>query len=134
MNLSIRPLKPQNCRIINAAFTAIGWNKPISQYERYLSEQDRGERVVLVALVDDLFAGYLTIHWKTDYPPFRDNAIPEIRDFNVLPQYRRQGVGTSLMERAERLVRERSNIIGIGVGMTADYGAAQRLYARRGEH
>jgi hypothetical protein len=36
------------------------------------------------------------------------------------------------MNEAERMVRERSPVVGIGVGMDADYGAAQRLYVLRG--
>ena len=36
------------------------------------------------------------------------------------------------MDEAERKVSERSGVAGIGVGMSPDYGAAQRLYVRRG--
>ena len=78
------------------------------------------------------FAGYLNVVWQVEYPPFRESGIPEIQDFNVLPRFRRKGIGSRLMESAERLAAERSHIVGIGVGMTEDYGAAQRLYALRG--
>jgi hypothetical protein len=37
-----------------------------------------------------------------------------------------------VLDAAERLVAERSRVVGIGVGMDADYGAAQRLYVKRG--
>jgi hypothetical protein len=36
------------------------------------------------------------------------------------------------MNEATRAVLERSSILGIGVGMSPDYGAVQRLYALRG--
>jgi hypothetical protein len=36
------------------------------------------------------------------------------------------------MDEAERIAGERSPEVGIGVGMTADYGSAQRMYAKRG--
>ena len=36
------------------------------------------------------------------------------------------------MDEAERKVSERSSVVGIGVAMTPDYGAAQRLYVLRG--
>jgi len=42
------------------------------------------------------------------------------------------GIGTALMDEAERVIAARSAVAGIGAGMTADYGAAQRLYVRRG--
>ena len=132
MEIEIGRLDARDAEVMAAAFTAIGWNKPISQYERYLREQEHGDRVVLVAFVEGVFAGYLNVVWQADYPPFRESGIPEIQDFNVLPQFRRKGIGSRLMDSAERLAAERSPVVGIGVGMTADYGAAQRLYVLRG--
>jgi GNAT superfamily N-acetyltransferase len=130
--LTIRPLDAADVLPIAAAFAAIGWDKPASQYERYLAEQQHGARLVLVADVDDQFAGYLTIVWASGYPSFRAAGIPEIVDFNVLPRYRRQGIGGRLMDEAERTIAERAAEVGIGVGMYPDYGPAQRLYVKRG--
>lgn len=132
MTLHIRLLQTQDIQPIAAAFTAIGWNKPASQYQRYLAEQDAGQRTVFVALVDDVFAGYVTIVWQSDYPTFSEGNIPEIVDFNVLPQFRRQGIGSRLMDEAEAKVAVHSPVVGIGVGLYADYGAAQRMYVKRG--
>jgi len=73
----------------------------------------------------------VTINWSPTYPPFRAGGIPEIQDFNVLPRFGRQGMRTSLMDQAERKGSERSGDAGIGVGMSPDYGAAQRLYVLR---
>jgi GNAT superfamily N-acetyltransferase len=131
-NLTIRPLEDPDVPPICAAFDSLGWNKPSTQYERYLSEQQRGVRAVFVAFVEDAFAGYVTVNWNPTYPPFRDDGIPEIQDFNVLPRFRKQGIGTRLMDEAEREVSQRSTVAGIGVGMSPDYGAAQRLYVLRG--
>jgi ribosomal protein S18 acetylase RimI-like enzyme len=78
------------------------------------------------------FAGYLTICWTSNYEPFRAEHIPEIVDFNVLPEFRRLGIGTQLMEKAESEIASVSPMAGIGVGVTTDYGAAQRLYVLRG--
>jgi len=130
-NLVIRPLESRDVGPISAAFGDLGWNKPRSQYERYLSEQQSGTRTVFVAFIAEDFAGYVTVNWSPTYPPFRAGRIPEIQDFNVLPRFRRQGIGTRLMDEAERKISERSEIVGIGVGMSPDYGAAQRLYVLR---
>ena len=105
--LVLRPLEAADIEPIAAAFRALGWDKPASQYERYLAEQNEGRRAVLVALLDGTFAGYLTVNWHSEYPPFRQENIPEIQDFNVLPHYRRQGIGTHLMDAAERLIAAR---------------------------
>lgn len=131
-HLTIRLLRGQDIQPIADAFAALGWDKPAGQYERYLTEQQRGERVVLVALLSDNFAGYVTIVWHSHYPPFATAGIPEVVDFNVLPHYRRRGIGSRLLDEAEQHIAERSPIAGIGVGLYLDYGAAQRLYVLRG--
>ena len=90
MSLTIRLLEARDIMGIAEAFRELGWNKPASKYERYLKEQQRGERTVLVAFQQNTFCGYLTICWTSNYPPFRAAHIPEIVDFNVLPAVRRQ--------------------------------------------
>jgi GNAT superfamily N-acetyltransferase len=130
--LAIRLLTVHDIPYIAAAFATLGWDKPASQYEAYLEEQQRGARVALVAWQADQFVGYVTIVWVSSYAPFRDAGIPEIADFNVLPHVRRQGIGSRLMDEAERRISERSQVAGIGVGLFADYCSAQRLYVKRG--
>lgn len=132
-DLSIRQLQAADIPAIVAAFAAVGWrSKTTAQYERYLAEQGRGERVTLVAWLAGSFAGYLNVLWQSHYPPFLEAQVPEINDFNVLPQVRRRGIGSRLMDGAEAVIATRSTVAGIGVGLYADYGAAQRLYVRRG--
>jgi ribosomal protein S18 acetylase RimI-like enzyme len=57
---------------------------------------------------------------------------PEIMDFNVLIKYRRKGIGNMLIDRAEEIIKEHSEFVGIGVGLYSDYGAAQMMYIKRG--
>jgi GNAT superfamily N-acetyltransferase len=129
---AIHSLEQSHIPEMAEAFQQLGWHKPASQYERYLREQALEFRNVYVALVDGKFAGYLTICWTSTYPRFREAKIPEIVDFNVLPKFRRRGVGTALMDKAESEIAKVSHAAGIGVGMTPDYGAAQRMYVLRG--
>ena len=128
--LEIRPLRVDDPPVVAAAFDEIGWNKPESKYRLYLDDQEAGTRDVLVATVGGAFAGYVTVRWVSPYEPF--DGIPEVQDFNVLPKFRRRGIGSALMDAAEALVSERSAVVGIGVGLYADYGTAQRMYVRRG--
>jgi ribosomal protein S18 acetylase RimI-like enzyme len=130
--VEIHLLTKADIQPIATTFAALGWNKPASLYERYLTEQNAGERAVFVATTNGVFAGYVTVLWASTYAPFRALDIPEIVDFNVLPKFRRRGIGTQLMDEAESCIAERSPIAGIGVGLTEDYGAAQILYHRRG--
>jgi GNAT superfamily N-acetyltransferase len=130
--LAIREMTEQDCPTIANAFAAQGWDKPLSQYQRYWQEHYAGIRLVLVAELDGQFAGYVSILWESDYPPFQEARIPEIVDFNVLKQYQRRHVGTALMDEAEQRISARSRVAGLGVCIFVDYGSAQVLYARRG--
>jgi GNAT superfamily N-acetyltransferase len=129
---SIRFLEADDCSHLASAFLAIGWNKPKELFDRYLKEQHEGKRLVAVAFDDNEFAGYGTVIWQSQYPRFAAQAIPEINDLNVLPQFRCQGIASRLLDTAEEECLKRSATIGIGVGLYADYGAAQRLYVKRG--
>jgi ribosomal protein S18 acetylase RimI-like enzyme len=131
-SLEIRLLSDGDIEPLAGAFAAAGSSKTASLFERYVAEQCHGERVVLVAVRDASICGYVTIVWESDYPPFNEAGIPEINDFNVLPQFRQRGIGTSLLDEAERRISVRSPLAGIGVGLYTSYGPAQRLYIKRG--
>lgn len=131
-NIEIREIEAGDTEMIASAFQAIGWNKSESQYRNYLKEQEEGKRVILVAFSEGNFAGYGNIIWSSSYVPFQKKGIPEVSDLNVLPPFRRKGIATSIMDCAETMISKRSDHAGIGVGLYADYGAAQRMYVGRG--
>ena len=132
----MRPMIEEDIAIISEAFNAIGWNKPLSLFAGYLKEQEAGERLVWVAQFKDEFAGYVTLKWQSQYPAFKAENIPEVMDLNVLPSFRKIGIGSLLLDTAEKEAATKSQMIGIGVGLYAGedggYGAAQRLYVKRG--
>jgi GNAT superfamily N-acetyltransferase len=128
----IRDMGESDPAVISAAFIAIGWDKQPALYEHYLQQRAEGKRLAWVAEWHGEFAGYVTLLWTSAYPPFADRQIPEVADLAVLPQYRRRGIGNALLDRAEAAASERSPVVGIGVGLYSDYGAAQRIYPRRG--
>jgi len=66
------------------------------------------------------------------YGPFANKNIPTVCDFNVLIKFRGQGVGSALMDAVENLARQMSTVICLGVGLYTNYGAAQRMYVKRG--
>jgi len=138
--LQIRPLREDDPATMAVAFQRIGWKKTEAQYRRYLEEQAAGRRVCRVAFADGRFAGYVTLNWQSTYPSFAEFGIPEIQDLNVLPEFRRHGIASRLLDHVEALAGERSSVVGIGVGLHPRYGvglhpgynAAQRLYGQRG--
>ncbi len=131
MNCVIRNIKLEDCEIISKAFEAQNWNKPTSQYLKYLEFHNSGERDVIIANIENQFAGYLTINWNSHYKSFNEKNIPEIVDFNVLEKFQRKGIGTLLMDEAEKRIKQKSDFAGIGYNITQDFGKAQILYARR---
>jgi GNAT superfamily N-acetyltransferase len=131
VSLTITPLQDPDVDALATAFAS--WPKDREVFERYRTEVRAGERDVLVAALDGEVAGYATIRWRSPYPVFVAAGIPEIQDFNVLADRRRRGIGTALMNAAEQaIVSAGYQRAGIGVGLYADYGAAQRLYVKRG--
>lgn len=128
----IRRLEEGDPPNISAAFANMGWSKPESQYRRYLDEQAAGTRTCFVGVIDERFAGYLTVNWRSAYPGFANLNIPEIQDLNVLTTYRRKGIASRLLDSAEAEVARRSSVVGISVGLHPGYNAAQRLYGKRG--
>ena len=130
--LTIRGMNGHDAAVISGAFKAQGWEKPVAQYERYFRDQKKRIRAVLIGSWNGEFAGYLTVLWRSGYPPFRKAGIPEISDLNVLRKFQRKGIASGLMDEAERLIAGRSRVAGIGVGLYPDYGPAQVMYVKRG--
>ncbi len=131
--ITLSSLEENDFDEIVSSFKIIGWNKPRSIYEAYFTEQSDNTRSAIVAKENGKFCGYVTIKWKSDYDSFSQQNIPEISDLNVLPIYRKHGIGTALINECETISKKRGYTnIGLGVGMTADYGDAQRLYVRLG--
>lgn len=133
---AIKSFRASDIPIIVDAFGRANWPKPAAIFETYLQEQLTGARLVWVAYVNDQFAGYVTLNWQSQYESFAAARIPEIMGLNVLPPFRKVGVGSMLLDIAEKEAATKSEVVGIGVGLYAGadggYGSAQRLYVKRG--
>lgn len=131
--LEIHDLTQDEIEEIGNAFESIGWANRIATCRKYFNEQSQHSRSVLVARVAGVFCGYVTVKWKSDYSFFIQSNIPEIADLNVLPDFRGKGIGTKLIQACEdRIKHQGYTTVGLGVGLTADYGSAQRLYIQLG--
>jgi GNAT superfamily N-acetyltransferase len=128
----VRPCTGADLPPLLLALEAGGRPGDPEQLERYLAEQDAGLRVVLLGTLHDAPAGYLTLLWDAEYPPFRAAGVPEVQDLLVAAALRRRGVATALLDEAEAIAARRAPGIGLSVGVYEAYGPAQRLYARRG--
>jgi len=77
-------------------------------WTRSLAEADAGRRVVLGALDDGHLVGTVTLH--LDCPPNQPHR-GEIAKLITRLSHRRRGVGSALMQEAERLARERGRTL-----------------------
>ena len=127
-----RNLTQQDIPVIVASFTQIGWNKPAELFQKYLKEQENNTRSVWVVFNHEDFVGYATLKYHSDYQSFNTQNIPEINDLNVLPEFRNLGIGSKLLDLAEQEAQKLGSRVGLGVGLHADYGPAQKLYVKRG--
>ncbi|HRD70409.1 MAG TPA: GNAT family N-acetyltransferase [Legionella sp.] len=135
-SITIRTFELADIPQLVEAFQKANWEKPTSLFETYYQEQQNAERRIWVAFFKDQIAGYVTLKWTSLYEPFAQQKIPEIMDLNVLPSFRKQGIGSVLLTIAEGEAARKHEVIGIGVGLyggpDGGYGYAQRLYVKRG--
>lgn len=99
-----------------------------------LTERITDGRCVFVMASDagqDVGSFYL--NWEPKYHVYAQLKIPELQDLRVLPTCRQQGVATSLLRTGEGMAQAAGCAgLGLAVGLSAEYGAAQRLYAKLG--
>lgn len=109
------------------------YRKRPGHWEKYIDQTSRGERIAIVAEIGGQVVGFSTLKLKPNYWYFKQNRIPEINDMIVAPPWRSRGVGKKLMLHLEQAARKKGyKQIGIGVGLYAAYGPAQRLYVKLG--
>jgi ribosomal protein S18 acetylase RimI-like enzyme len=133
MQLSIRQCEFGDIQHLNQFVKSAQHLIENQYFETAFQEQMDKKRIVLLAFAEGVLAGYVHLNFNPLYAPFAHMNIPEIQDLFVNPNYRRQGIGEHLILACEKVVNELGlEAIGIGVGVTGDFGSAQRLYIRMG--
>ena len=130
--ITIRDMKKEDAKLIHSERLSLGWHSDGKVYKRYLREQESKSRYVFIAEYDGRIAGYATLRSQATSGPFADKGIPELVDFNVFTGYRRKGIGSKILDCAEKMASAWSETISFGVGLHSGYGSAQRLYVKRG--
>ena len=110
-----------------------GWvNASAEKYEMRLRHRTELKAVVLAAVYDGAAVGYINVYPDSPWGAFGGKGLPEIVDFGVLEKYRRHGIGSALMDAAEKIAGTYADTVYLGVGMHSGYGSAQRMYVKRG--
>jgi len=128
----IRNMEEADAPIFVEEYTAQGWHDDIEGYSMRLRDQAEGKCFALTAEYQGHPAGGLYLYLNAPEGPFKDKCWPEIVDFNVLKKYQRKGIGNRLMDVAEQIAAQYADTVCLGVGLSREYGTAQRMYVKRG--
>ena len=109
-----------------------GWNSSPAKFEDELKDHADGRAIPLTAEYAGEPAGYVSVYPNSLLGSMGGRGYTEIVDFAVLEKYRRHGIGSCLMDVAERIAAGYSRVVYLGVGLHNGYGSAQRMYAKRG--
>ncbi len=130
--IRIRDMVQSDAQIITREEIAQGWNQTVEKYEMRLRHQAEGKNIALVAEYREAIAGYINLYPNSGNGPFAGQGYPEIVDFGVPEKYRKNGVGTKLMDIVEQIAADYSDTVYLSVGLHGGYGSAQRMYVKRG--
>ncbi len=131
-HLCIRSMVESDIQAITEAELAQGWHVEAAKQEMRFRDQQAGRSIALIAEQDGTIAGYINLYREGMDGPEQFRNLPEIVDFGVLIKFRRRGIGTKLMDTAEKLAAGLASTVYLGVGLHFGYGSAQRMYVRRG--
>lgn len=130
--LTVRKMCRSDADVFVTEEIAQGWHPEISKYLTRLKDMEEGNCIALTAEFKGEPAGYVNVYFDGKGGIFGKKGIPEIVDFGVLEKYRRRGIGSVLMDTAEQIAKERSDVVYLAVGLHGGYGSAQRMYVKRG--
>lgn len=131
-DILVRSMEQADAQIICDEEVAQGWHQTVEKYEMRLAHAEKGLCVSLVAEYQGQVAGYINVYREGLSGAFAGRGWPEIVDFGVLEKFRCRGIGSVLMDVAERIAGEYADTVWLGVGVNSGYGSAQRMYAKRG--
>jgi GNAT superfamily N-acetyltransferase len=111
----------------------MGIPKDQNYLENMVERHFSGEVEILLSKAKESLAGYCILNWRPKYTYFRLHNIPEIQDLRVIREFRQNGIGAALIRDCERRAKDKNtHEMGIGVGLDASFGPAQRLYVKLG--
>ena len=131
--IRIRAIREPDPQVICAEEVAQGWvNQKEDKYYKRIADHAAHKSISMVAEYEGNTAGYINVYPNAPWGPFGGSGWCEIVDFGVLEKYRRRGIGTALMDCAEKIAATFADTVYLAVGLHDGYGSAQRMYCKRG--
>ena len=128
----IRSMAQEDAKILYDTYLSYGWHPDIRTYENYYRDQQEGTRLVFIAEYLGKVKGQCTLELCPTGGPWDGKGIPEITDLTVFFDVHKKGIGNRLLDAAETEAAKRSDTVYLAVGIHSGYGAAQRIYVKRG--
>ena len=130
--LTIRAMNEADIDVLLSNFAEQVWSKPREVLTKYFDGQRNNALFTFVAELGGDVAGYVVLYPDADFGPFAAQKIPLLSDFIVFKKYQRNGIGGKILDAAEARAAELCERVHLGVGLHSGYGAAQRIYVKRG--
>ncbi len=131
--ITIRDMQISDAEIFTEEEIKQGWiDATTEKIENRIKDVAYGKAISIVAEYLGNPAGYVSVYINSDWGSLGGKGYSEIIDFAVLEKYRCKGVGTTLMDIAEKIAFKYSDTVYLGVGLHNGYGSAQRMYIKRG--
>ncbi len=121
-----------NVRIRSLYLCVTDMDRAIDFYEKFLERPVLKRDEVYSVFEADGFRLGLFAFQKAGEGYVFGSGWCEIVDFGVLEKYRRRGIGTALMDCAEKISGTFADTVYLAVGLHDGYGSAQRMYCKRG--
>lgn len=130
--LTFRVVLPDEIDSVKREVKSVFFSGDDATIEDHFQEHEDGASTTILGYEVGRLVGIITIRWQARYPLFRERGIPLIQNIEIRYEDRGRGLGNQMLERAEQEIARHSPLAGLVVGISAAYGPAQRLYARRG--
>lgn len=130
--LQIRTMEEKDAKIIYDTYKSYDWHPDLNIYLNYHKEQLENKRKVFIAVYEGEVAGLCTLVLNPEEGPFGGKGIPEIVDLCVFFNRHNLGIAGKLLDVIEEEAGKLCDRVYLAVGVHSGYGAAQRIYVKRG--
>ena len=131
-SLKVRSMVPEDAKVFYDMYLSYGWHPQLETYENYYKAQEAGERIMFIPEYEGKVAGICTLVLKPSEGPLAGKGWPEIVDFCVFFHLHKKGIGNKILDVVEAEAAKISDHVFLAVGVHSGYGAAQRIYVKRG--
>lgn len=131
-SIMIQSMEMEDAKVIYDTYMSYGWHPVLETYENYYKEQEENKRKVFIAEYEGEVAGLCTLVLNPQEGPWVNMGYPEIVDLTVFFHVHNKGIGNKLLDVVEQEAAKIADTVYLAVGVHSGYGAAQRIYVKRG--